>query len=775
VILAQKPKSQEEKGLVERTRYLLLAVIGVITLMSYLNCIHNQFVFDDIPLILENPTIRGIEKVPQLLGLGKKRRISYRPVRMISYAADYTLNKMVWRHFGKYEGDDDGLNPLGYHLSNIAYHMVTSFLVFLVIYKLLANYRIAFLAASLFALHPVHTDSVSYLAGRRDILFTLFYLAGFYFFLCYRKTRKSTFIIASFLAYLLSLGSKEMAVTLPVLFLCYDLVEGFTGKIRGINITYFKEVTIALKKVLLQSSFLYSLVFLGALAYTCYKVFIKSPSHQASYYGDSMLTTFLTVGKILVYYMKLLLYPIKLNADYSYNAFPLSTSFIEPSTLFSFIFLGVVGYALLRLLVTHKMLAFGMIWFFVTLLPVCHIFPHHELLAEHYLYLPSFGFCLISALLLNNFLKKDGYVYLTYVSFIAIIFLFSFRIVDRNNDWRDKFTLWEKTVKTAPQCARAHSNICENYVEKGRLDEAISECKRALAINPYHAQAHNNLGTAYARNGSFNEAILEYKQAINIRPRYVKAHYNLGVAYFKVGKINEAIAEYKRALAIRPRYAEAHNNLGITYAKKGELPRAISKYKRALAIKPHYVDAHFNLGVAYDKNGDLDEAMVRYEQVLAIKPNYVEAHNNLGNAYYKKGELDKAILEYKQALTINPRYADVHFNLGLVYAKKGRVDEAITEYRKVLAIKPQNVRAHTSLGAAYHKKGEFDKAINEYKQALTFNHDYAVAHNNLAMVYFEEKQYFLAVKHCDRALKLGFQVDPTLLKNLLPYRNKIIK
>jgi len=394
VIPPPKHQAQEEKGVVERKWLLLLAVIGVLTLASYFNSVTNRFVFDDIHLIKENYGIRGIEKIPRLLGIGKGK-ISYRPVRMVSYALDYSLNKGLWRAAGGYEGRDKGLNPLGYHISNIVYHLITTFLVFMVVLRLSAQRRIAFLAAGLFALHPVHTDSVAYLSGRRDILCALFYLLGFYLFLRYRATGKLKFIIATFLAYLLGLGSKEMAVTLPAVFLCYDLLEQFSGKADRINRTYFKEFFLALKRVLVRGRYLYSLTFIGGIAYSYYKVFIKSPSFQSEYYGESVVTNFLTVGKVLVHYIRLLIYPVRLNADYSYHAFPLSSSFFEPATVLSFMVLGVVGYVVLRLMIRHKLLAFGGVWFFITLLPVCQIFPHHELLAEHYLYLPAFGFVVV--------------------------------------------------------------------------------------------------------------------------------------------------------------------------------------------------------------------------------------------------------------------------------------------------------------------------------------------------------------------------------------------
>ncbi len=609
IIPSPKPEFLEEKERLSRKWYLLLlAVIMVVTILSYINSAHNQFVFDDNQLILKNPTIRGVEKIPRLLGMGKWRA-SYRPVRMISYAVDYTLNKKLWRHVGRYEGWDEGLNPLGYHISNCLYHLLTTLLVFLVVSRLVSNYRIAFLAAALFALHPVNTDSVTYLSGRRDILFALFYLAGFYFFLCYRQTRKITFILAAFLSYLLSLGSKEMGVTLPAIFLCYDLVNNFPQKVRKINLTYFKELFFTFKKVLVESRYLYSLVFMGALFFGYYKVFIKSPSNRIAYYGDSMITTFLTVGKILVYYIKLLVYPINLNVDYSYNAFPLSSSFLEPATLCSFIFLGVVGYAVLRLTVTHRIIAFGVIWFFITLLPVCHIFPHHELLAEHYLYLPAFGFCLVAASLLNEFLKERRYRYCIYTCFAALLLLFSLRIVDRNRDWKDELTLWGKTVKTAPQCARAHNNLGVEYDERGRTGKAVAEYEIALSIKPHFAKPYNNLGFIYYEKGEIDKAVSAYKKALNIKPGYAKAHNNLGAAYLKKGMIKEAMYAFLRALRYKRRFVEAHIGLGVVWVKQGRLDSALYQFKKALEIKSDLPEAHSNLASTYYLQGDYKMAI----------------------------------------------------------------------------------------------------------------------------------------------------------------------
>ncbi len=608
----QQPKDMKQSN---KIWFISLLVILTLSLLSYANSVRNQFVFDDIYLIATNPHIKGIQRTPNLLGF-KKQMVFYRPVRTITYALDYTLNKNLWHFFGGYKGYDKGLNPLGFHISNIAYHLITSLLVFLVIGRLAGSPRIAFFAASLFALHPVHTDSVTYLSGRRDILCALFFLAGFYFFLCYRKTAHLKYFIATFLAYLLSLGSKEMGVTLPALFLGYDFINTISWNGKKITPAFIKELFSSLKKSFLRFRYLYALTFLGGLVYSYYKVFIKSPSLQNSYYGESLFTTLLTVGRILVHYMHLLVYPVNLNADYTFNAFPLSSSFFELSTFSAFLLLGLVGYLTLRLLRDNKLMAFGIIWFFVTLLPVSHIVPHHELLAEHYLYLPSVGFCLVVALLCDRFLEERRYFSLVSWCLVVVLLLFSIRIVDRNKDWRDRMTLYEKTIKTAPLSARAHNNLCEAYANMGRVDEAIAECKKALTIKSPYAEAHYNLGVTSYKKGMLDEAIDSYLQAIAAEPTYAKALNNLGIAYMDKGDINKAIFYLAKALKTRHANAEVHVGLGVAFIRKGWLDRAIMQFREALELKPGLAVAHNNLAYCFYLKGDYQQALKHLDKAL---------------------------------------------------------------------------------------------------------------------------------------------------------------
>ncbi len=748
--------------------YALLALVMVVTLASYYNSVTNDFVFDDIHLIVEHPGRGGIGEIPRLLGMGVKSVGSYRPVRMVSYAIDYSLNEKVWAKLWGEGRKEPGLTPAGYHIGNWVYHLVNVLLVFLVAGRLAGSRRVGLVAAGLFALHPVHTDSVTYLSGRRDILFALFYLLGFYYFLRYRETGKGRWLWGTCAAYGLSLGSKEMGVTLPLLCLSYDAVkgcrwetaEGFTGYVTGLMR--------AVKEAVARSWLFYGVGFVGACSYGYYKIVVKSPSFQEGYYGGSALTTFLTMGKIVVYYLRLLVYPIRLNADYSYDAFPLSSSLFDPATFLSFAALGVIGYAAVRLMARHAVAGFGVIWFFVTLLPVCHIIPHHELLAEHYLYVPSVGILLVAGMALEGMARRYGR--LVWVCGAVVLVLFSLRIADRNRDWRDGLSLWGKTAVTAPRCARAHANLCGAYTAAGYLEDAVGACERAMAINPNQIEAHNNLGATFARKGSFDRAIAAYERAIELRPRYAKAHLNLGYAYFRSGKFDEALYEYSKVKSIRPRYPEVYNSSGAVYVEKGEYEKGINEYKQALELAPAYEEARYNLGIACLRSGRLDDAIGEFLKALALNPLYADAQLNLGVAYSRKNEPDKAIAAFKRTLELKPGYPEALYNLGVIYEMKGELEEAAEQYEQALAGNPNQFSSLSNLGNVYFRQGRIEEAIAAYKKALELKEDFAGTHNNLAMAYFKAGQHALAITHADRAQELGLSPTPQLLQDLLPYR-----
>lgn len=659
----------------DSSRHTLVCLLCLVLLGSavYLNSLHNQFVFDDLPLIRDNPSIRNLSRVPSYLLAGIDKA-PYRPLRWISYAVDYQFS---------------GLDPIAYHISNIILHCLTVIIIYLTIAALTGSSRTAFFAACLFAVHPVHTDSVTYISGRRDILSTLFYILGFSLFLRSRQKKRPRLLFLSLASYLLAIASKEMAVTLPAMFFFYDFINNLSAEGH-----FFRRCTDALKKIIAR----YKLFYLGfltpAVLFTCYKVLIKSPSNKIGFYGGELYIQLLTLGKILVYYIKLLLFPVNLIADYSFNSFPLPTSFFEPATFVSILLLCVIAFVTVRLLRTDAVMAFAIIWFFVTLLPVCHIFPHHELLAEHYLYLPSFGFVLLVSLLLSRASTTPRWKFPAYALFTVIIALLSVRTFYRNYDWKDSFTIWSKTVKTVPSCVRAINNLGIEYYNRKDYETAKSLYYRTITLQPAYEKAYYNLGNVYKEEKNYERALAMYEKTAELNPTNVKNFNNLGNACAMQQKFPEAIKAYRNALERKPDYAEAYNNLGNVYRSLGDHEQAIAHYQKALALNPGYVDACYNLADTYN-------SLKLYEQSIEVLHRAVQKikflpamYYKLGVAYEKTAQYDKAIEGYEKALQLDPGYSEVRLNLASIYLEKVRdKQKSLYHLRTVLQKAPRHPQA----------------------------------------------------------------------------------
>ena len=657
------------------SRRTLLSLLCLVFLGSavYLNSLHNQFVFDDLPLIRDNPSIRNLARVPSYLFSGMDNA-PYRPLRWVSYAIDYQFS---------------GLNPVAYHVSNIVYHLLTVITVYLTIAALTGSGGAAFIAACLFAVHPVHTDSVTYLSGRRDILSTLFYILGFLLFLRSRQKNRPRLLIVALASYLLAIASKEMAVTLPAMFFFYDLITNLSPEGRR-----SRRCAAALQKIASRHKLFYLCFFIPAALFTGYKVLIKSPSNKIGFYGGDLYIQLLTLGKILVYYIKQLLFPVTLIADYSFNSFPLSTSFFEPATLLSMLLLCLIAFLTARLLFTDALMAFAIIWFFVTLLPVCHIFPHHELLAEHYLYLPSFGFVLLVSLLLTRAAAIPRWKYPVHTFFALMVVLFSIRTVYRNYDWKDSFTIWRKTVKTVPSCVRAINNLGIEYYNRKDYQTATSLYQRAIQLQPAYEKAYYNLGNVYKEKKDYERALAMYQKTAKLNPENVKNFNNLGNAYAIQKRFPEAIKAYRSALERKPNYAEAYNNLGNVYRGLQDFDQAIAHYEKSLALNRGYIEAYYNLADTYSM-------LKQPEQTLAVLIRATSAVRflpapfyRLGAAYEKTSQYDRAIEAYEKALALDPGYADARLNLASLYM--GRVKDtqkALYHLRTALEKSPRHPQA----------------------------------------------------------------------------------
>jgi Flp pilus assembly protein TadD len=601
---------------------LLLAVaIGSV----YYNALSNGFIFDDYLLIVNRSALPQMAANPTLAF--DLKALGYRPLRTLSYVLDYRLG---------------GLNPWIFHLSNLVYHWLTACLVFLVTFRLVANekaassqlpvaslsdsglrtadcgLRTALFAALLWALHPIQTDAVTYISGRRDILTGLFFFLGLSAFLRLRvpnsTLRVGGYVVwgtVAFLAYGLGLLSKEMAVTLPVVMLCYDFVYAVQLQEMGFGWNYMRELGRGVGRTIWQHKYLYVPLLAGAAYFSWYAAVVVLPTWRVGWYGGSLVNNVLTTARIWVYYLYLLLWPLRLLADYT-GAFAVTRSLFDPWAWLAVALLFALFVATIGVLRYSRLVAFAMLWFAITLLPVSHLIPYPEMMAEHYLYIPSFGFCLLVALVfarltesprskvqgprsffsffdlgLGTWDLRRWRVVAGYTLLVIILAGYAWRTVVRNRDWRDDLTFYSRLVADNPHSARALLGLGLAYDHRGLPRVAIQQYSRGLRIDPRDPRLYTNLGAAHQKLGELDYAERAYQTALKMGFRDSAILNNLGFLYTEQREFDKARAALERAEKLSTGKDPAiYANWGLWYEVQKKLPEALEKYRKAKDLDP---------------------------------------------------------------------------------------------------------------------------------------------------------------------------------------------
>ncbi len=717
-------------------RAMPVLLILVFSFLVYFNALFGDFVYDDKFQIVDNPWIRDVVNIPTIFSKNVwsfhpvfNTSNYYRPLMHVIYMLDYYLF---------------GLKPWGFHLVDILFHCGASVLVFLIMRRLLADHEVTtspaylsppLIAAMLFASHPIHTESVAWIAGLPDVAFTFFYLLSLYLYILFRDGSRRLYPL-SVLSFSAAIFFKEPALTLPVMLIACDwwLKKGDESIFSGVK-RYIPYGAV---------SGVYLLVRFYAL---------KGFSPTEFYPGMGTDQLVMNVFPLFREYLTGLIWPINLNFWHTFH--PIASLF-GAGGMISLIITVVFLIGMAAALRKNKILFISLLLLLVPLLPAFYIKGiSGKPFAERYLYLPSAGFVFILAVFLSWTREKlpRAAAGVT-IAAIVILGLYTIGTISRNNVWKDNFSLWSDTVRKAPDSAEAHNDLGSAYASRGQLDMAMEEYRTALRLNPGLAAAHNNIGNKYAAKGQLDAAIGEFQIVLRLKPDNAEAHNNLGTAYASQGKTDMAVAEFRTALRLKPNYTEAHDNLGNAYASRGRIETAIAEYRNALRLKPDDAEAHYNLGNIYASQGKMDLAMAEYRNALHLKPDDAIAHNNLGNAYASQGQMDLATEEYRIATRLKPDYAMAHQNLGSAYASKGQMDTAMAEYRIALRLNPDYPDVHNNIGVAYASKGQMDTAIAEYRIALRLNPDYAKAHNNLGIAYGLQGKMDMAVAEFRNALRL---------------------
>jgi len=561
------------------------ALIVAATLLVYANALGNAFLWDDRFLVVGNTAIKHWANVATIFArplfpdaIGSRY---YRPLQTLTYLLDYQL----W-----------GLRPWGFHLTNVLLHTGTALLLFRLGMLVLRDARAALAGAVLFAVHPIHTEAVTYVSGRSDPLAALLMLAAVLWFV-----PGGRWIIASTVAFFLALLAREAAMVLPLLLL---VVDGAVTRARRRPWSVYLPYAGALVLYLLLRT-----VAVGGDMLTS-----AVPLHLRV----------LTMAKVVAAYVALLVLPVHLHME---RVVLPATSALTPSVLAAFG--GIV--ALVILACTSGPLCFAVAWFFVALLPVANIVPLSTFMAEHWLYVPSMGLFLAAGwtlVRLADVLRPR----LVVTTAAVLLATYAGATIRRNADWRDGPTLYRSMLPLAPDSAKLHGNLAETYLEAGDPEHARVEYERALALTQSdveRALALASLGKLYRDEKRYPESLAAVDRALALAPRLVGAHNNRALTLVDMGRGKEAEDELATALRLDPASAATHNDLGYVRFVQRDVAGAQQEYLAAIRLDPDYARAYSNLGTTYLWAGQPDRAADAYQRALRIEPGLADAARGL--------------------------------------------------------------------------------------------------------------------------------------------------
>ena len=532
---------------------ILFLFLGTIV---YWNSLTVSFHYDDYLTILKNPEIKGLKNFSKEFSFTKTSR----PFLMLTFAVNYELGR---------------LNVLGYHLVNLILHILTSFILYLILVKTTPSgqgSKIILIASSLvFLVHPLTTESVTYISSRSSILSAFFYLLGVFIFIKANSTKKVThlYTILFLISYLLTMGSKESSITFPALIFVYDyyfLSEGRFKKVKKNLLPFYLPLLL--------------ITFLLIIIKFSYAFSLKSPDNTIRDLPSHIFSEVYTS----VYYLKQFFIPINLNID---PDFRIISSFFDMQFVLSFVVFMTLLWISKKLYHSSRIISFSILWFFVTLSPH-YLIRLQDIMNERWLYLPlaALSFFVAGTGLGIQALNKKYLVKASLLLASLAIIFFSADTIKRNYIYRSELSLWMDTAEKSPYKARPHMNLGVMYDQKEFYDEAEKEYLKAIELKKDYYEAFQNLGTIYVRKKEYDKALEALIKAITLKPDYAQAYNNLGVLYASKGDYKKAETEFLKAISLDKNYSDVYVNLGNLYADKREIEKAISFYQKAILSNP---------------------------------------------------------------------------------------------------------------------------------------------------------------------------------------------
>lgn len=648
----------------KRKEIIICLFLVAATLFIYLQVINYDFVyFDDELYVIDNPNVKaGLTRESIIWAFSTDYAGNWHPLAWLSHMLDIELY---------------GLSPMGHHLTSLQIHIVNTVLLFILLNWMTGAVWPSGFVAALFALHPLHVESVAWAAERKDVLCALFWILSILAYVRYTRNQSKMNYLLIVVLFAFGLMSKPMIVTLPFTLLLLD----FWPLSRFEQKTY-KTQTSACRILI---ALIWEKIPLFALSAISSIITFSIQQHGGAVVSLESIPLTMRISNALVSYVSYItkmFWPINLAFFYPYHVLPIG------NVLLSGILLLCISALIISASRRFPYLVTGWLWYLGTLVPVIGLVQTGcQSMADRYTYVPLIGIFIIIAWGMRDIAAKwqSQRILLPIFSGIALVFLMICTWFQAGQ-WQNGITIFKHTLNVTKNNCVADCELGHALMRNGKLDDAVVQFYKALKINPNYEEAHANLGCTLARQGNISDAIYHYNKALRINPNNAKAHNNLGVLLAGKGKFNDAVYHYQEALRINPKYAGAYYNLGKIYANKGDVENAILFYKKTLQVSPNMAEALYNLSWIYATNENEKYRNGKEAVKLAEKLCRLQNHSQplsldaLAAAYAEAGKFDKAVKAAQQGLSMALMHGPEELARGLT--KRLQLYQAGIPYRQ---------------------------------------------------------------------------------------------
>jgi tetratricopeptide (TPR) repeat protein len=683
------------------------------TILAYQPAWNAGFIWDDNLYVTENRLLTAPD--------GLKRIWFSFDVPSQYFPLTYTvflLERALW-----------GLSSTGYHWVNILLHAANA----VVLWKLLGRLRLPapWLAAALFALHPVQVESVAWITELKNVLSVLLCLLAARAWVEFADERPGAwrYYTAALVFQALALFAKTTACTLPAALLL---------------VLWLQRKPIGLRRLGQLVPFLAMGVMMGMVSIWWERYHQGVVGEQ---FAIGWMSRVLIASRALWFYLGELLWPVGLSFSYA-------RWHIDPANPAQYLWPAACVLAGVAIARNGRGLQVAALYYVAMLAPLLGFIAEYTFrytfVADHYQYAASIAPLALAGAALG---RIKGRLPRQLASAVLLLTLgaLTWR---QSRMYANEQLLWETTLRREPNSWMAHGNLGTLLLKKGQTDEGIRQYREEVKIHPDSAEGRTALGTALANRGQLDDAIREFQEAIRLNPRLPQAHNNLGFALDGKGRIDEAIIQYQEAIGLDPRGPGARFNLAMALNEKGQTEEAIQQCLAAVNLKPDYVEARDKLGTMLDRMGRFDEAIRQYREAIRLKPDDARIRYNLAGSLQRNGRDDQAIIELEEAIRLKPDYPEAHNNLGAILEKKGQLNEAIRQYREAARLQPESAEARFNLGVALNARGQFDDAISEFQKAIELKPDFTQARNNLGILLGQKGRLEEAASQFREAIRL---------------------